>query len=121
MKNQKGQALISLMFFVIISLFLITASLVMLTVSAESTEKVEGEEIATRVAETGADLALLKLLRDPTYSGETFTLTDGKAVVSVSSGTVTVSATSGTFVKTLVVGTNITNNVLGVTSWKEQY
>lgn len=121
MKNQKGQALISLMFFVIIALFLISAAVVMLIVSAQSTGKLEGEEVATRVAETGAEKALLKLLRDPAYTGESIILPDGTADVAVSGGTVTVNAVSGKFVKKLVVGTSLTNNVLSVVSWKEEY
>lgn len=121
MKNQKGQALISLMFFIIIALFLVSAAVVMLSVSAQSTTRSEGEEIASRVAESAGETALIKLLRDPAYSGENFTFTDGDATVTITGSTITINATSGNFVKKLVIQTNLTNNILNVSSWKETY
>lgn len=117
----KGQALISLMFFVIIALFLISAAVVMLVVSAQATGKLTGEELASRVAEAGAEQGILKLLRDPIYTGESITLPDGTAEVSVAGGTITINAVSGSFAKKLVVTTSLANNVLSVVSWKEIY
>lgn len=120
-KNQKGQALISLMFFIIIALFLISAAVVMMISNSQSVQKVEGEEVAARIAEAGAEVGLIKLLRDPAYTGESITLPDGEADISVSGETVRVTATSGDFVKKLVVTTSFVNNVLSVVSWEEEY
>lgn len=120
-KNQKGQALISLMFFIIIALFLISAAVVMMIASAESTGKLEGEEVVTRVADSAAEEAILKLLRDPAFTGDDLTLPDGTAGVNVAGGTITVNAVAGKFTKKLVIGTSFANNVLSVVSWKEEY
>lgn len=109
------------MFFIIIALFLISAAVVMMISNSRSVQKVEGEELAIKVAETGAEVGLMNLLRDPNYTGESITLPDGVVEVSVTGGTVNVTGTSGDFVKKLVVTTSFVNNVLSVVSWEEVY
>ena len=109
------------MFFIIIALFLISAAIVMMISNSSSVQKVEGEEIASRIAESGAEVGLIKFLRDSTYTGETLTLPDGTANISVSGNAINITATSGDFVKKLVVTTSFVNNVLSVVTWKEEY
>lgn len=65
---------------------------------------------------------MLRLLRDPDYSGETLTVGDGTATITVT-GTTTKTITSegdynGFKRKIEVVGT-FTNDVFDVTSWEE--
>src|SRR5260221_74689 len=119
--NQDGQALISLMFCVIIAMFLISAAIVIMIVSSESTGKLEGKEMATRVAESGIEDGLIKLLRDPTFNNETLTLPDGVATVTVNGSVITSSGVSGKFNEKTEVTTSFANNIMSVVSWKEIY
>ena len=79
---------------------------------------------AGQLADSGAENALLKLERDPSYSGEVYTLGNATVTVIVTGGTTkTINSTvvSGDFTRKVEVLANYTNNVLSVTSWKEQF
>src|SRR3989344_794613 len=77
------------------------------------------------VAEAGADNAILRILRDPnsTYGGETFTIGNGSATISVNYAlpTVTINSigTVGSFVRNIEVIGNYSNNKFSITSFKE--
>jgi hypothetical protein len=120
-KNNSGQALISLMFFVIIAMFLISAAIVIMIVSSESTGQLEGKETVIRVAEAAGESALIKYLRDPSFAGETLNLPDGDATSSISGGVITVTATSNGFNEKIEITTNFAGNIMSVVSWKEVY
>ncbi len=125
-KNNKGQVLVMLVVFVSI-MTAVTAMAVSLIISnSTSANKFELGFASVEAAESGAEIALLKLLRDPTnYTGETFTLDDISVTVNVSGGTtktVVSTAVLGTITKKvqLVIEDPI-NDVMSVTSWKEIY
>jgi hypothetical protein len=79
--------------------------------------------LATKqMAETGAEKALLSLLRDPSYKGETFNLDTGTVTATVSGTTtltIDVAATNGDYVKRVEVKATYSNNVLTPSSWKD--
>ncbi len=122
--NQKegGQALITLLFFVIIAITITSASVVVLIANSTSATKYEEGIRAFYVAEGGAENAVLRLLRDPTYTGETLTISDGTATISVSGSgpfTITSKGVVGNFTRTVQVSAAYVNNILSITSWKE--
>ena len=122
MKNktyQKGQAVITLLFFMVIAISIITSVVIIVLNSATSGSNVEQGTVAYYSAETGAENALLRLLRDPTYAGETMNVGGATVTINVSGNTITSTATYSNSIRKVQVQTLYNNNVLSVTSWKE--
>src|SRR5688500_8608972 len=89
--NSSGQALVALLAFMAMSIVLTSAATVVTLTNAHTSSKYSLGQEALRVAEAGADNALLRLLRDPNYAGETLTVGTGTATITVSgSGTKTI-------------------------------
>src|SRR4051812_48764532 len=83
-KGWRGQALITLLFFMIIAMTITSAAVVMMAANSLSGTKFQEGEIAYHIAGSGADLAYLKLLRDPSYGGEqNVSIGGGKANITV--------------------------------------
>lgn len=100
MKIEKGQALITLLFFTVISVTISSAAVVILMTNSLSGTKLQQGLIAYEVAKSGIENAKLQLLRNPAYQGETLNVGDGTATIQVSSN-------SGVFT---VVSTGRVNN-----------
>ncbi len=121
----KGQALITLLFFMIIALTITSASVVMILVNSLSGAKLQQGEIAYHVAQSGADNAVLRLLRNPGYTGET-DLAVGSGLVDIEvtgAGPYTIISTGtvGNFSKKVAVTATYVDNLLTVTSQKEVF
>lgn len=122
MKKQKGQALITLLFFMIIAITITTTAVVISLVNALSTSYLDQANSAYYVAESGAENAMLKLLRDPLYNGETMNIDTGTAAISVSGTSPITVISEGRIYNSLrkiQVEAVFTNGVLIVNSWKE--
>jgi len=119
---QKGQTLVTLLVFSVVALTVATAAVGIMLNVAQGTNRVEGTVTASQVAESGVENALLRLLRNPSYTGETLQVGDGSAVITVSGTnpkTVTVNGTLDSHTKTIEVIVTYTNGVMNVTSWNE--
>jgi len=126
--KMKGQALITLLFFTVIGVTVTSAAVVMILVNSLSGTKQQQGEIAYEVAQSGAENGVLRLLRDPTYTGETLTVGSGSATITatgngtVNSPYIIVSkGTNGIFLRQIEVQATYLNNTLSVTSRKEIY
>ncbi len=123
MKHTRGQALVVLLVFMLVGLTITTAAVIMVIVNSRAATTFSQSVVAQGIAESGAENALLRILRDPSYAGETLTIGDGSATVEVT-GTqdkiITSQGSIGTFIRTTVVGAHIENEVLTVTSWGQQ-
>ena len=122
MREQNGQTLVILLIYMVIAVVVTTASIALVINSATGTDKVYQGSNSLDVAESGAETAMIKLLRDPNYSGETLTVEDGEAVITVSGTnpkTVISKGTVNNFTKTIQVIVDTSNNTLTATSWKE--
>lgn len=121
-KYQKGQTLVLLLIFVMMAIAITTAATFIIATNSTSVTNISLGLATKQMAETGAEKALLALLRDPTYKGETFTIDSGTVYATVS-GTTTLTidstATDGSFTKGVEVVAIYSNNVLSVTSWKD--
>ena len=118
----KGQALITLLIFVVVATIITSAAIIMLVVNITTTSKYQQGIFAYYIAESGAENALLRLLRDPGYTGETMTVGTGMAAITVngdSQKTITSKGRIGNFERILEVRTDFSNNILNITSWKE--
>jgi hypothetical protein len=131
MKNEaftKGQALITLLFFTVIGVTVTSAAVVMLLVNSLSGTKQQQGDIAYEIAQSGADNGLIRLLRDPSYTGETLSVGSGSATITITgSGTngspfvILSKGTNGIFVREVQVMATYQSNLLTVTSRKEVY
>ena len=119
-KNKEaGQAVISLIFFMTISMAIITAVVVIVLNSATSASNLEQGTISYYGAESGAENALLRLIRDPNYTGETLSIDQGTVTIQVNGGTITSTANIANSIRKIQVQTLYNNNVLTITSWNE--
>lgn len=119
---QQGQTLILLLIFMVVAIMITTASVAMIVTNIKATDKLSQGSTAMDVAESGAENAVIKLLRDPAYAGETLAVGGGQAVITVS-GTnpkiILVKGTLNNFTRSIQVLVDTTNNISTVTSWKE--
>lgn len=127
-KIERGQALITLLFFAIVGITVTSAAVVMILVNSVSGEKQQQGEIAYDIAQSGAENGLLRLIRDPTYTGETLPIGSGTAVITVTgSGTsgspyiILSKGTTGTFMREEQITATYQNNLLTVTSRQEVF
>ena len=121
-KYSGGQALVVLLLYMIIAISLTTTAVAMGISNSLTTTQEEEANHALEVAESGTENAILRLLRDTQYLGETLTVAGGTATVTVSGDdtkTITSVGTIGNFSRTLQVEVTFTDGVLTVTSWSE--
>lgn len=121
-QSNGGQALVTLLFFVIIAITIAASAVVVTVVNTQSTSILEQSNQAYTMAEAGAENALLRLLRDQSYSGETFVLSgiNINVIVTGSAQKIIISQASvGQFLRKVQVIGTFTNNDLTVQSWKE--
>lgn len=122
--SKSGQALVVLLVFVVISLTIVSAAVTVVLVNSQSATSVEQGELARAAADSGLEEALLRLVRDPTFTGETLTLGDGSVTVVVSGTnpkTVTAQGRWGNFGRSEQAIVNLTSGQLTVVSWQEVY
>lgn len=101
-----------------------SAAVVMMIVGSTAASKYEQGQTAYAAAESGAENALLRLLRDPNYVGETLTIGSATATITITGTdpkTVTSTGVSGGFTRQIQVVAGYTNSILTVTSWSEVF
>lgn len=116
----KGQALITLLFFMIMGITITTAAvIVVITNAAAATSSQQGAD-AYYIAESGIDEGLLRVLRNPNFSGsKTFSVGDGNVTVTVANNSITATGSATNAIKTIQVQTVYNNNTLTISSRKE--
>lgn len=122
--NQKGSALVTLLVFTVIAMIISSAAITMMMVNITSTSQSQRGNETLYMSESGIENGIIRLLRNPSYSGETLSFNDGSVVITVTgSGPYTVRsvATKGNYSRAIEAVLSYTNNVLSVTSWTEVY
>lgn len=123
--KQNGQALISLLVFMIIAITITSAAVIITITSTVNTSKVSQGTSAFYIAEAGVENALIRLLRDPSYTGETLVVDGGSTEISVSGTnpyTVVSAGSYGDFLRTVEVTVLFdNNNVMTITNWEELF
>jgi 7-cyano-7-deazaguanine synthase in queuosine biosynthesis len=129
-RNQSGQSLVMLLFFVMVGIAVATASMAIISGNSLSATDVEQGEITRVMAETGVERAILQIIRnDGAYTGETLTnanipewddgwkvdvtVTDGENLVIYSV------ATAGKYQRKVEVTATYVDNELILNTWKE--
>ena len=121
--KEKGHVLVILLFFMVLAVTVITASVSLMVLSSSSTTLFVAGNQAKAVAEAGIENALVRLLRNPGYTGETG-LIIGRGTVDITvtgstSKVITAIAYLDGQIKKIEVGVELNNNVLTVNYWKE--
>ncbi len=116
---QKGQVFITMLFFVIIGVTIISAETIVLFTNIQSAGTAEQGTNAYYVAESGIEEALLRLNRNPGYAGGVLNVGGGNAVIQVGNGIATAAGTYGNTIKKIQVQTVNNNGTLKIVSWKE--
>jgi len=120
--KEKGQALITLLFFILISLTITTGAIIIIVTNSISASKIQEGTLAYYVAESGVENALLRLLRDPNYTGETLMIGSGTAVITVSGNnpkTVLSVGQNGNFKRKVQAQINYNNGYYTFSNWRE--
>jgi hypothetical protein len=118
----RGQTLITLLFFIVISVTVVSAAVVMILVNSRAASSLEQGMDAYYIAESGIENALLRILRNPAYAGESMTVDGGTAEINVSgSGPYTIVSTGrvGDHMKRVQVVADYVAGELQVQSWRE--
>lgn len=127
--KQKGNALITLIFFTVIAVTVITSTALILSANILSTNSVEQGTQSYYAAESGAENAMLTILRNPpiTITGAP-TMPVGNGYIKVEiiqdpiitpGKIITSTGTSGTSTRTIQVKTTSDTTGIHITSWKE--
>jgi Tfp pilus assembly protein PilX len=119
---QSGSVLITLLIFVVVSLIIVSAAVLLVVDSTVITTNQQVGTTAVSIAESGAENAMLRLLRNPSYTGEVLTVGSGTATITVTgSAPITIRSIGriSDFERTVEVTAIRQSGVLTVTSWKE--
>jgi hypothetical protein len=126
--NKKGQALITLIFFMFIGLTITSGAMIMILINSQSGTKQQQGELAYQIALSGAENGMIRLLRTPGYTGEVLNIGSGSATIGVTgagtSGTpyvLTSTGKLGNFARGVEIRATYINNLLTVTSQKEVF
>lgn len=122
---ERGQSLIMMLFFTLIGITVIISAAFIMITNSKGTTKIQQSTVAYTIAQSGAENAMLQLLRNPAYTGETMTIGDGTATIEVNSsnGTITITSTgqSGNFIKKVQVTGTYQNYQFTFSPIKEIY
>ena len=120
--TEKGVALITLLVFTMIALTITSAAIIVLYVNARATSTFQSGTGAYYIAESGLENGLIRLIRDPGYTGETVQLGSGSATITVSGAnpwTVGSVGKIGDSVRSTSVDVTLSSGSYSFTNWKE--
>lgn len=121
--HNSGQVLIAMLYVMVIGILVTTGAIYALISNTQATTMFEAGSLAYSAAESGAENALLRLVRNPAYTGEQFSITGNQsALVTVSTGsgmTIMSTGSYGTVQKQIEVNVHYNGGELVVDSWRE--
>lgn len=121
-KSKEGVALITLLVFTVVALTITTATVAIIVANTQGSMSFQEGIITKSASESGIENALMTLIRNPNYTGETITINNIQVEITISGTdvkTITSTAQTNHFKKTTQVIAGYTNNMLTVSSWKE--
>lgn len=122
MNHEKGQALVVLICFAVIAATIVASTVLISIATISAGGKTQEGAIAYDIAESGVENALLRMLRDPSYTGETLAVGQGSAVITVTGTnprTIVSQGIQGSHRRTLQAIASDSAGMLTVTSWRE--
>lgn len=122
--HKKGQTLTALLVFMVIAITIAVAGATLMSINLANIQRIEQGTTTFQAAESGAENALIRLLRDPNYPGETLTVGTATVTITVTGNpnkTILSRAEDGNFVRKIQINTTYVNSILSISSWKEVY
>ena len=120
--NSGGFALVILMFLMVLAVTVITAAVsLMILGSSSSTLLISGDSTKS-IADSCIENAIIRLIRNPAYSGESLDINEGNCQITVTGltdKTVSAQANYGNKKKRVEVNLNLNNNIISLISWKD--
>ena len=120
--SQSGMALVTVLIFGVVAIIVITLSITLMVIQTDSSRNFTSGQETLSIAESGAENALIRLLRNPNYSGESLTFPGGTATIVVTNGankTITVTAQTLFATRTIQVVTTDQDGFTVIDSWGE--
>lgn len=120
--DQSGYVLTALLVFMVLIIIVTTTSVLVSVSSLRSETLFDSGIVALQAADSGAENAILRLLRDPSYTGESMQVGTADVTITVTGSApqvVTVVADSGAFERTVQVELERVSGVLQITRWME--
>ena len=120
-KFQHGQALITLIFFVLISVTIASGAIIMIAVNSMTLTKLQEGNISYDAAEAGIENAILRVVREPSYSGETLTIGNLTVNITVtgSNPKIIEAVGTGNFKRKVSVQMTENSGRYTISNWKE--
>ncbi len=124
-KFQNGSSLVMLLVFAVVATTVAAAAVAVMINVSQGISRLEGRILASQVAESGMENALLRLLRNPSYVGETLPVGTGTATITVTGDSATKTITSigriNNYLQTVQVIVTYNDTIMTISSWKESY
>ena len=115
---------ISRVVFAVVAIAVTTTAVAIMINITKSASIFESRIIASQAAESGVENAIIRVLRDPNYSGETLSVGNSVVVISVT-GTdpiiITSEATYGTYIQKVQTTITYIDNRLTISDWEDIY
>lgn len=115
--------MITMLYIMVIGILVTTGAAYAVIANTQSTTSFETGARARQVAESGIENALLRMIRNPAYTGETLEVNPGETAtitVSTASGTVVTSlGVSGSTSRQIQASVEYNDGILTIQSWKE--
>jgi hypothetical protein len=120
--TNKGQTAVFMLMFVIIGVTISSAAIVLIGTNSTNVSMFQDSVAVYQAAEAGAENTMVRILRDPTYSGETISINGGVVTITVTGTdpkTIVSTALFHDYERKVQVIASDTNGLLRVSSWKE--
>lgn len=123
--SQSGMALVTVLIFTAVALIVIVMGVTLSITQVDSAVTYSSGQEAILTAESAAENALIRLLRNPNYAGETLTFENGTATIVVSGVSpnkqIDVTADVSSSVRKLRIGFSDVDGILQVNTWQEVF
>lgn len=121
--KQNGQVLVSILIIIAVAV-LATGTAVVASSLSRTTGVATVSDKLLYAAESGAEETLIKLLRDPNYSGESVNINGVSVNINVTNPTpserlIISKAVQDNLIRKVAVSAEFINNILAVNSWKQ--
>lgn len=121
--RHQGQIMITMLYVMVVGLIITTGAALAVIANTQAATAYEMSALAHSAAESGLENAVLRLIRNPSYIGETLTIdADRTAVVTVSTGSGITITSVGTFrniTRRMEAGIQYNGGILSIDRWSE--
>lgn len=122
--NQYGYVLVTLLVVMVVAVVISSAGISLIVNNTQSSSRYQQGVTALKITESGMENAILRILRDPAYSGETLSVGGNPVMITVVGSNpiqVTAQGQADQFTKQIDVTMSFADGVWTIDSWKETF